>query len=179
MRLLVDMDSVLADWEKGFLEIWRELYPDRPHIPLEQRTTFSPKDQYPPEYRESIVAIQHAPGFFQSLEPIPGGLEAIQTIHDLGHEVFICTSPLSNYRHCVLEKYEWVDQHLGKEWVRRIILTKDKTLIRADCLIDDKPVIAGVDVPCWEHILYDQPYNRSETQKRRLTWQNWRSVLSL
>jgi 5'-nucleotidase len=77
----------------------------------------------------------------------------------------------------VLEKYEWVDQHLGLAWVDRIVLTRDKTLVNGDILIDDRPQIEGAAKPTWEHVLYDQPYNRSETGKRRLTWANWRTVL--
>ena len=95
----------------------------------------------------------------------------------MGHQVFLCTSPLSEYQNCVLEKYEWVDEHLGPEWVDQIVLTRDKTIVYGDVLIDDRPQIDGAATPTWEHILYDQPYNRTETSKRRLTWANWRSVL--
>ena len=98
-------------------------------------------------------------------------------MESMGLEVFICTSPLSNYQNCVLEKFEWVENHLGSKWVSRIILTKDKTLVKADYIIDDKPNITGVEEsPSWEHILYDCPYNR-EINKRRITWANWKSIL--
>ena len=47
----------------------------------------------------------------------------------------------------------------------------------AAVLIDNKPVITGVEAhPEWEHILYDRPYNR-EVNKRRITWENWRDIL--
>ena len=97
----------------------------------------------------------------------------------MGLQVFICTSPLTTYKNCVLEKYQWVEDQLGADWVNRIILTKDKTLVKADYLIDDKPNITGVEsMPAWEHILYDRPYNR-EVNKKRLVWTNWKSVLNL
>lgn len=109
--------------------------------------------------------------------PIEGGLEALCALASQGQMVFICTSPLSQYDPCVLEKYQWVDRHLGKDWVRRVILTPDKTMVKSDFLIDDKPEITSVATPSWEHILYTQPYNQQITSKRRLTWQNWRAVL--
>ena len=95
----------------------------------------------------------------------------------MGLEVFICTSPISAYKNCVLEKYEWVDRVLGSDWVKRIIMTKDKTFVKAEYLIDDKPEITGVEnPPSWEHILYDRPYNKG-MNKRRLTWENWKDVI--
>ncbi len=95
-----------------------------------------------------------------------------------GHEVFICTAPLSHYESCVLEKYEWTERYLGIEWTKRIILTRDKTLVKGDFLIDDKPEITGIITPVWEHIIYDKPYNRSVTSKKRLTdLRDWKSVL--
>lgn len=106
-------------------------------------------------------------------------LEALTEMSEKSKEVFICTNPLSKYENCVLEKYRWVDDHLGKEWIKRIIVTKDKTIIRGDILIDDKPEIKGVETLSWEHIIFTQPYNLSVNSKRRLTWQNWKSVLDL
>jgi len=118
-------------------------------------------------------------GFVRSLLPKQGGLEAVIEMRNNDHEVFICTSPLSKSKYCVQEKYEWVEEHLGSEWKKRIIVTKDKTLIFSDYLIDDRPVIKGVRNPLWEHILYDSPYNQDMTSKRRLTWDNWKEILGL
>lgn len=76
------------------------------------------------------------------------------------------------------EKYLWVEKHLGREATNRLILTKDKTLVRGDILIDDKPHIAGAMRPQWKHIVYDAPYNRERKDVPRMTWQNWRNVLA-
>ncbi|HVO43324.1 MAG TPA: 5'-3'-deoxyribonucleotidase [Aggregatilineales bacterium] len=177
MLILVDMDGVLADFESAFLQIWRTQQPDKVSIALEDRRGFHLVDDYPGEYKELIQAIIAAPGFFRSLEPLTGGLEALKTMQDLGHDVLICTSPLENYQYCVPEKYEWVDHYLGQAWVNRIVLTRDKTVINGDVLIDDRPLISGLAVPAWEHVVYDQPYNRTLQERRRLTWQNWQTIL--
>jgi 5'-nucleotidase len=171
------MDGVLADFDGSFLNYWRELHPEKFFIPLEERSTFFVKDEYPDELKPLMSEIIWGPGFFRDMPPIAGGKEALTEMDKMGFEVFICTSPLSTYQNCVLEKFEWVEKHLGSRWVNRIILTKDKTLVKADYLIDDKPEITGVeDTPSWEHILYDRPYNR-EVNKKRLTWENWKAVL--
>lgn len=180
MRILIDMDGVIADFEGDFLRRWKELHPDKPFIPLEERKGFYVREQYPKEFREHISDIYHAPGFYQNLPPIPGALAALKEIKSSANTVFLCTSPmLPKYENCVLEKYHWVYEHLGTDWVNNIILTRDKTVVKADILIDDKPGIEGSMTPDWEHVFYDQPYNRHITSQRRLTWDNWKSVLNL
>lgn len=179
MRILVDMDGVLANFEKGFLNALRALSPEGYFIPLEERSTFYILDQYPREFSRRIQDILHAANFIRDLEPIDGGVKALEEMDSMGIEVFICTSPLNAYQNSVLEKYLWVERHLGRRWTRRIILTRDKTIVLGDILIDDRPAITGAELPRWEHVLYDQPFNRNASGLRRLTWQNWKEVIGL
>jgi 5'-nucleotidase len=179
MRILVDMDDVLADFDAEFLKRWRERHPEKMYVPLEERKNFYVKESYPKELQNLVEDIYLEPGFFRNIMPMPGGIDAVKTMAQLGLEVFFCTSPLTAYKNCVLEKYEWVDKHFGPEWINRIVLTKDKTLVKGDILIDDKPVITGAEsTQMWEHILYDRPYNR-DINRKRLTWQNWKQVLDI
>ncbi|NLG74473.1 MAG: 5'-3'-deoxyribonucleotidase [Chloroflexi bacterium] len=177
MRILVDMDGVIADFEGSFINLWKQQYPRQAYIPLEDRKTFYLLHQYPQELQPLAMEIISAPGFYRGLDVIPGAVEALHEMVNLGIDVRICSSPARDYHNCVLEKYEWVDEHLGSDWIGRMILTEDKTLIRGDILIDDRPELPGSDTPTWEHVLYDQPYNRAVGNKRRLTWQNWKTVL--
>lgn len=179
MRILIDMDGVISDYDQEFLQRWRSRHADKFYVPVEARTTFYVIDEYPEELKPLAAEILLESGFFRDMVPVPGAKEALEEMQTMGFEVFICSSPLSTYQNCVLEKYEWVEEHLGAAWVRQLILTKDKTVIKGDFLIDDKPLITGAqDPPDWEHILYDRPYNRS-TNKRRITWNNWKDVLVL
>jgi 5'-nucleotidase len=174
----VDQDGVLAEYQKRFLEIWRELYPDRPWVDPETFTEHDTRNHYPREYEKDIESIELSSGFYRSLRPIEGGKEALEYMLQAGYDVRIVTAPKKKFRNCVLEKYEWIAEHLGQKWVERTILTRDKTLVTGDILIDDKPSVTGVAAPTWEHVLYDQPWNRGET-KRRLTWATYKEVLEL
>lgn len=176
MIVLVDMDGVLANFEKGFLDIWQARYGHLPYVKLEERHTFYIEDQYPEEHRETIYNIFCESGFFRHLAPIEGAIEAVREMATR-FEVYICTSPLSGHSACEQEKVDWVGQHLGKAFKKRVILTSDKTLVRGDILIDDSPNVKGLLAPSWQHILYDAPCNRHIEDKQRLTWGNWKEVI--
>jgi 5'-nucleotidase len=116
-------------------------------------------------------------GFVSNLPAIEGGIEAVNKIKDKGHDVFICTSPMRQYKNCVAEKYEWVDKHMGFDWTTRIILSRDKTLIQGNILIDDKPEVTGAAKPKWEHVIFDKSYNAHINGQRRINWKNYTEVL--
>jgi 5'-nucleotidase len=179
MIILIDMDDVLADFDGGFLTKWRERYPDKYFVPLDERKEFYMRDEYPEELLPAMTELFTEKGFVASLPEIEGGADAAKTIKEMGHDVFICTSPMRQYANCVAEKYQWVEKHLGFDWTTKIILSRDKTLIKGDILIDDKPEVTGVCKPSWEHVIYDKSYNRNIVNGKRITWKNWEEVLFL
>ena len=180
MLILLDMDGPLADLEKGMLDNWRRLYPRAFFVPVEKRTSFYPTDDYPKRLHGKLTKMCSAPGFFLNLRPTPGALSAVKKMLALGLDVRICTSPfLSYYENCISEKYQWVEFHLGRKFLARIIQTSDKTLVRGDVLIDDKPDITGSLQPTWKHVIFEAPYNQHIKDKRRLDWSNWRKVLNV
>lgn len=177
--ILVDMDDVLADFESRFLENWRKKFPRHPYVPLEERETFYLEDSYPNGLKKEVESIFSAPGFFENLNIISGAKEALAKMEALGHQVLICTSPVSRYENCILEKYHWVSKNLGYEWTRKVIMTKDKTLVFGDILIDDKPEHIGLLKPAWKHVLFDAPHNKKVKSDLRITWKNWEKILNI
>jgi len=175
--ILFDQDGVLANYTKAHCEAIAREFPELPRLRPEEATCFNTEDHFPPEYRARIEALTLRPGFFLNLEPLPGAIEALRTLLALGFDVRICTSPKKIFDNCVAEKFAWLKKHLGEEFVERIVLTRDKTLVQGDILVDDKPHITGICTPTWKHILYDQPYNREHISQPRLTWANYQEVL--
>ncbi|XP_075417055.1 5'(3')-deoxyribonucleotidase, mitochondrial isoform X2 [Tenrec ecaudatus] len=143
LRVLVDMDGVLADFEGGFLSKFRARYPDLPFVALEDRRGFWVSEQYGrlrPELREKAVSIWESENFFLDLEPLPGAVDAVKQMANLENtDVFICTSPIRMFKYCPYEKYAWVEKHFGADFLEHIVLTRDKTVISGDLLIDDRP----------------------------------------
>lgn len=123
----------MACWQ---ILIWHSMLPGwrwvHPHsaLPPGERRSFYVRDDYPSHLRSTVEHIYTSPGFFRDLPPIPGAIDAVGELLALGHDVRICTSPLNQYRHCVPEKYEWVERYFGSELVNsHMIVTKDKTLV--------------------------------------------------
>merc|ERR1719482_2432098 len=98
-----------------------------------------------------------------------GGVAALHALAAKGYRIFLCTSPVTTSAHCAGEKFEWVRDHLGPEWVPRIICTSDKTAVRGDVLIDDKPSIRGAHHPVWQQLMMDAPYNLKLPNRHRLS----------
>ncbi|KAJ8362582.1 hypothetical protein AAFF_G00367800 [Aldrovandia affinis] len=187
LRILVDMDGVLADFEGGFLKKYRARYPDDPYIRLEDRRGFWVSAQYGhlrSDLCDKAISIWESKNFFIELEPLPGAVEAVKEMSKLKNtDVFICTSPINLYSHCPYEKYAWIEKHLGHDFLEQVILTRDKTVVSADILIDDKPDILGVEPnPTWEHILFTACHNKHlppcSIPRRLLSWDDdWRGIL--
>ena len=168
MLILLDQDNVLADFESGFRRHWRNRFGE--DAPMEGKEhLFYIRDRLPEHLQAYAVELYGTVGFFESLPPVSGAVEAARALLAAGHDVRICTAPVNQYRYCAGEKIAWVEQHLGTEWTRRVIIAKDKTWVRGDILIDDKPNIEGTLPPLWQHRLYDAPHNR-HLDVPRIVW---------
>lgn len=186
-RILVDMDGVIADWGAEWDRRLDALGGVAKSIPrhAEQRS-FDLSQGRTDEEKAIIDAIFTAPGFYRDLQPIEGAKLALKQMVKLGHDVRIVTSPWVSNPTCASDKLNWVVKHYGSHWGQRVIITTDKTLVRGDILIDDKPLISGA-LPAWhtdatrrrswEHVLFDQPYNQHITNRRRiLNWVDWQTI---
>lgn len=181
LHILVDMDGVIANWNKRFLELSSELFP---HIDFPFAKEFTNWDLTHGLDAEGIAAVYHVmnvSGFYAELEPTPGAAQALNEMLDEGYHVSLCTSPMVTNRTCASDKIFWAEEHIGPGWGKRTIITSDKTVIMGDYLFDDKPEIHGASIPVWEHILFDQPYNRTDNMNRkRITdWANWRDYINV
>lgn len=112
MIVYVDMDGVLCDFKKAYR---------------------SYKDKYPEvEYPQSVK------GFFETLEPIEGAIEAInKLIKNTNTDVYILTAPSKRNPLSYMEKRIWVEKYLGFDMVKKLIISPNKALLKGDYLIDD------------------------------------------
>lgn len=176
--ILVDMDNTICQFDEEFDRQWQILYPKEVFVSALERKDFHIEKSYPKELQDQVTDIFHAPGFFRSLKPIEGAIQALHDLDGKGYDIKICTAPLTGAPTCMTEKYEWIKEHLGKRWVRKLIATDDKTIIRGCVLIDDKPSITGSVTPSWTQLFYDKPYNRASGGMRLIHWKFVEDILN-
>lgn len=173
------MDGVICDYTERMLELATERF-NLPRLRAESISEFYTEKMFPPLFQVPVDELSLEPEFFLGLPPIKGSVDAInEMLRDPALSVWICSSPKKTSDHCHSEKFLWLRRHFGQKFAERLILSRDKTLVSGDYLIDDKPVICGEKDPSWEHIIFDQPYNREIQDKKRITWENWKEVLGI
>ena len=155
------------------------------------RSNFYIAHDYDETIRPSIEAIYNAPGFFESLEPMPGLLEAWQAMIDNGYHPQVASAPLTSNRTAIEGKVKWLDRIMVPEFGPRIveeaIIDKDKWKYRGLALIDDRPNVPrgvnGEQKAEWEHVLFGWAHLSSVPMAtaafRLLSWHNPKDLLSV
>lgn len=177
--VLIDMDNTLVDFDLEFGKRWIQARPQDSLSLIKSRKHFELEQNFSEDLKPLAIEIMSQPGFFISFEPQPYAVEAVKEIVAQGAKVFFCTAPLPfQYESCVAEKFAWIRKHFGEQYLSKIIITRDKTLIKGNVLIDDKPKITGAcPQPEWTHIVFNQPYNQDVEGPRLSNWTDWKSIL--
>ena len=147
--LYIDMDGVIADFEKA-------LYDRYPHIKEHRGTEGHPAmvDAACMEYNR----------IFHELEPMEFAVEAVHMLCDY-YEVYLLSTPMWCVPESFTDKRLWVERVLGDKLEKRLILSHHKGLCRGEYLIDDR-IKHGVDEFQGEHIHFAQ-----------LGFENWAKVI--
>ncbi len=177
--ILVDQDGVQANLMAGIVRDMRKYFPKFEVADVENQVNFNVFLNQPQEVCDALAWVMDRPGFYASLEPIDGVGQAMNEMLDAGYDVAICTAPWKTNPTCVQDKLEWIDKYLGNRWRERMVISRDKTRVRGDLLIDDKPKITGLHVPLWRQAYFTQPYNMMLTDKPHLVrWADWPDLLT-
>jgi 5'(3')-deoxyribonucleotidase len=107
-RIYIDLDGVLCDFKGQYYKLKNDFVPN-------PQTTY---------------------GFYTNLPVIPGAIETYKWLEER-FDVWILTRPSYWNPLCYTEKRVWVENHLGLETCRKLILSWDKSLLKGDYLIDD------------------------------------------
>lgn len=122
--ILIDMDGVIVDWDKGFMEKWAD------RCPINRNTSYYMEDcVVDPSMKRAAEQVFTSKGFFEELPPLEGSIKAVKEMVEEGFQVYLCTSPIRQSQFCAQEKLNWVVKHLGDEFLNRVILCQDKVLL--------------------------------------------------
>eukprot|EP00913_Durusdinium_trenchii_P034764 g32519.t1 len=169
--VLVDMDNTLVDWDGEFIRRFAKAS-GRAIEEVEEIN-------FPEADRALVLDVIASPGFYEVLEPLPGAVEALSTLVTSGVDVKLLSAPHPVCAaSCAREKFLSVERLLGEEFLERLIITRDKTHVQGEILVDDKPQVTGRKAAVWKHVLFNQSYNQDVQGKVRMhSWSQWAETL--
>ena len=94
--VLVDMDNTIVDWDGEFIRRYaaasgRDLHEVEKIV--RNRAKFEIEENFDASERAKVLETLASPGFYESLEPLPGAVEALQTLVAEGVDVKLVTAP--------------------------------------------------------------------------------------
>lgn len=165
MILSFDLDQILLYWMywfsnredfnwnmkyfvayQSFLPHWNEINYIQSQKPIANKRIYIDMDDTLCQYKQRYQAIkkenpniewpQSIPGFFKDLDPIHDAIQSVKILAEK-NEIWFLTRPSIKNLHCYTEKAEWIQKWFGEEWLERLIISSNKSLLIGDILIDD------------------------------------------
>jgi len=154
--ILVDMDGVLADVYSRFFELHEQesnqLLTNSDVAGLLEEEAFS-------DQRKWVTT----PGFFRSLPVMTGSVEGLRNLcrkYDI-----IVVSLATEFPYSLTDKMLWIKDHYPFITYQQIVFCGNKSIIRADIMIDDHP--KNLDHFEGETLMFTQPHNMLMKTKHR------------
>jgi len=179
LRILMDIDGVVADFMATALDIVEKLSGDRYHP-----TDFHAWDIFetiPREHELDFLDAFKVKGTCLGIPLIPGSKEGVDGLRARG-DLYVVTSPMGCVETWSHERDAWLKQHFEIP-TSKIIHTSAKYVCAGDWLIDDKP--ANI-TPWLEHnpngkaMLWHHNYNAKEDLGPRVhRVHNWVDVFAI
>lgn len=170
-RIAVDMDETIADTaaaQRAWLtERFGYVWPDDLGAGRQLGELISPT------HNAALEEMMRAGDFFADLPVMAGAVEALAALSER-YDVFV-TSAAMEYPMSMTAKFRWLRRHFDFLDPLKFVFCGDKSVIRADVLIDDNARhfchFAG------RGVLYSAPHNRAVTAFARL--EDWSGAQSL
>ena len=126
-------------------------------VTYEQIESWDVSAAYPGLTREQVYAIPSQPGFWGTVEPIPGAAESLRRLTERGHELYIVTA--TPYADVPEKMHDLLFRYFPFLSWEQVIVTSRKQMIRGDVLIDDG--VHNLEGGDYVKILMTAPHNRS------------------
>ena len=167
-RICVDMDEVMADTLAEHLRRYNQTF-DEAVTPqdLAGKGLF---EITPVDRRQQLRAFLDAEDFFEDLDLMPGAQAVLEQL-SARFEIFIATQAMA-VPNSLGSKYRWLQRHFPFIPPTQYIFCGDKSILRADYLIDDLP--KNLFRFQGQGLLYTAPHNLTATGFLRVD--NWQQV---
>jgi 5'-nucleotidase len=167
-RIAIDMDGVLADTTRKFLDLHEQETGER----LSEKDIMGKKESAP---FPNIYSWVNTVGFFRNVPLIADGQEVVKKLCDK-YEVFI-VSAATEFPPSLTDKQAWLGEHFPFISWRNIVFCGSKTIIKADIMIDDH--FKNLDNFDGETLLFTAAHNALADAGRHTRIHTWREVEKL
>src|ERR1035437_3017708 len=168
LRNCVDMDEVMADTLAEYLRRYNQTFDedDKPQD-LAGKGLW---DIAPLDRQQQLRDFLDAEVFFEDLDLMPGSQDVLRQLSSR-FEIFIATQAMA-VPNSLGSKYRWLQRHFPFIPPTHYVFCGDKSILRADYLIDDLPKnILRFE---GQGLLYTAPHNLAATGFVRVN--NWQQV---
>ena len=167
-RICVDMDEVMADTLAEHLRRYNQTFEEM--VTLEDLVGKGIWEVTPAERQEQLRAFLDAEDFFEDLDLMPGAQEVLKELSSR-FEIFIATQAMV-VPNSLGPKYRWLQRHFSFIPPAHYVFCGDKSILRADYLIDDQP--RNLQIFNGTGLLFTAPHNLTATGFTRVD--NWQQV---
>ena len=157
--IAVDLDEVVADLLPKYHAIY-EAHAGRRATDAELTGTKYYRLPGAPPMREAL----RERGFFRDLPVMPGAQEGLAFLRQ-HYRIYFVTAAME-FPMSFEDKYAWLHEHFPWVHWRHIVFCGDKSVIRADYLLDDHAF--NLETFAGTPLLFDALHNRGESRFRRL-----------
>ncbi len=165
------MDEVMADALGKLICLYEKQYGHK--VDLEKLQGHFLAETIDPDHSHVIREYLFAEDFFQDLDVMPGSQAVVFELAQQ-YEIYIVTAAMEfpdSFKH----KYQWLKEHFSFLSWKNFVFCGDKSIIKADYLIDDHP--RNLAVFSGEPVIFTSPHNIHETRFRRVN--NWQEVAGM
>ncbi len=167
-RICVDMDDVMAETLAEEINRYNQTFDE--DVPPGDLTGKALSEIAPLDRQQQLRAFLHAEDFFEDLAVVPGSQAVLEQL-TARFEIFIATQAMA-VPNSLGPKYRWLQRHFPFIPPAHYVFCGDKSILRADYLIDDLPKnllrFEG------QGLLYTAPRNMTVSGFLRVN--NWKEV---
>lgn len=165
-RICVDMDEVMADTLAEHLRRYNQAFDET--VTLDDLSGKALWEIAPLDRQKELRAFLDAEDFFEDLPLMPGAQQVLKQLSSR-FEIFIATQAMA-VPNSLGPKYRWLQQHFSFLPPSHYVFCGDKSILRADYLIDDLP--RNLLRFKGQGLLYTAPHNHGATGFVRVNdWQ--------
>lgn len=132
MDILIDVDDTVCELVDTWLLLYNKQYND--NLTKNDIIDWEITQFVKPECGDKIFDFINNQKVYDIIPQVPGSLEGIKVLREMGHRIVFVTWAME---HAMGAKYRWLKNNDYLDSPSNYIECKDKSLIRADIMLDD------------------------------------------